>query len=71
MRQLEPGPHGLPIQLYAFTNVTAWAEYEGIQADIFDHLLAIAPEFSLRVFQEPSGSDVSRLAERVADASAE
>lgn len=62
VRQLEPGPHGLPLQLYAFTNETAWASYERIQADIFDHLLAIAPEFGLRIFQEPSGADLSRLA---------
>ncbi len=57
VRQLAPGPQGLPIELYCFTNTTVWDVYEGIQADIFDHLMAILPEFGLRVFQEPSGMD--------------
>ncbi|MEM7703052.1 MAG: mechanosensitive ion channel family protein [Pseudomonadota bacterium] len=57
VRQLAPGPQGLPIELYCFTNTTAWDIYEGIQADIFDHMMAILPEFGLRAFQEPSGSD--------------
>ena len=57
VRQLPPGPQGLPIELYCFTNTTVWHEYEGIQSDIFDHLMAIVPEFGLRTFQEPSGLD--------------
>lgn len=57
VRQLAPGPQGLPIELYCFTNTTTWAVYEDIQADIFDHMMAIMPEFGLRAFQEPSGSD--------------
>ena len=57
VRQRDPGPHGLPIQVYAFTDTTAWAEYEGIQSDIFDHVLAALPEFDLRVFQDPTGLD--------------
>lgn len=61
VRQLEPGPEGLPIQVYAFTNDTGWVNYEGIQADIFDHLLAIVQEFGLRVFQSPAGSDVDTI----------
>ena len=60
VRQLQPGPTGLPLEIYCFTSTTAWAEYEGIQADIFDHLYAILPEFGLRVFQQPSGGDVRR-----------
>ena len=60
VRQLASGPQGLPIELYCFTNTTAWDVYEGIQADIFDHLLAILPEFDLTVFQEPSGADLSK-----------
>jgi miniconductance mechanosensitive channel len=60
VRQLEPGPTGLPLEIYCFTSTTAWAEYESIQADIFDHLYAILPEFGLRVFQQPSGEDVRR-----------
>ena len=58
VRQLQPGEHGLPLQIYAFTNDTDWTNYEKIQADIFDHLLAIVPEFGLRVFQEPTGYDM-------------
>ena len=59
VRQLAPTPEGLPIELYVFTNDTAWVAYESIQADIFDHLLAIVPEFGLRVFQNPTGPDFS------------
>jgi miniconductance mechanosensitive channel len=51
VRQLQPGPEGLPLEVYAFTNDTNWAAYEDIQADIFDHLYAIAPEFGLRIYQ--------------------
>lgn len=61
VRQLQPTPQGLPLEIYCFTSTTAWGEYEGIQADIFDHLLAIMPEFGLRVFQEPSGRDIQLL----------
>lgn len=58
VRQLSPTADGLPLELYCFTNTTAWVQYEAIQADIFDHLLAILPEFGLRVFQHPSGADL-------------
>ncbi|SDS83764.1 mechanosensitive ion channel family protein [Pseudomonas oryzae] len=58
VRQLAPTATGLPLELYCFTATTAWADYERIQADIFDHLLAILPEFGLRVFQYPSGADL-------------
>jgi miniconductance mechanosensitive channel len=57
VRQLEPGPSGLPIEVYAFTTTVDWIEYEAIQADIFSHLVAVVPEFDLRVFQEPAGVD--------------
>jgi miniconductance mechanosensitive channel len=57
VRQLAPGPHGLPIEIYAFTNDTAWVTYEDIQSDIFDHVIAILPEFGLRLFQHPTGED--------------
>jgi miniconductance mechanosensitive channel len=63
VRQLQPGPTGLPLEVYCFTATTAWVEYEGIQADIFDHLYAILPEFGLRVFQEPSGADMRHMLE--------
>lgn len=58
VRQLEPTRQGLPLEIYVFTKTTAWGEYERIQADIFDHILAIAPEFDLRIYQEPSAVDV-------------
>ena len=61
VRQLAPGPTGLPIEIYVFTNTTVWADYEAIQADIFDHLLAAVPEFGLEVFQEPTGNDFESL----------
>ena len=62
VRQLQPTPTGLPLEIYCFTRTVAWAEYESIQADVFDHLIAILPEFGLRLFQQPSGLDVQRLA---------
>lgn len=61
VRQLDPSPTGLPIEIYVFSKTTEWIGYEAIQAEIFDHLLAIVPEFDLRVFQEPSGSDFESL----------
>ncbi|MBN1119493.1 MAG: mechanosensitive ion channel [Anaerolineae bacterium] len=63
-RQLAPGPQGLPIEIYAFTNTTVWAEYEEIQANLFDRLLAIVPEFDLRIYQEPSGGDFAGVFRR-------
>ncbi|MBI2249373.1 MAG: mechanosensitive ion channel family protein [Brevundimonas diminuta] len=61
VRQMQPTETGLPLEIYAFTATVAWAEYEAIQADIFDHLLAILPEFDLRLFQSPSGADFVQL----------
>jgi len=60
VRQLAPTQTGLPIELYAFANDTAWANFEDIQGDIFDHLLSILPEFQLSAFQAPSGADVEK-----------
>ncbi|WP_424141251.1 mechanosensitive ion channel family protein [Sphingosinicella humi] len=57
VRQLAPSETGLPLEIYAFTASTAWADHEGTQADIFDHLIAILPEFGLRLFQQPTGLD--------------
>jgi len=54
IRQLQSTADGLPIEIYCFTNTTEWGAYEGIQADIFDHILAVAPEFGLRIFQNES-----------------
>jgi miniconductance mechanosensitive channel len=65
VRQLAPTSEGIPLEVYCFTNTTAWQAYEGIQADIFDHLLAIVPEFGLQVFQNPSGKDMRHLVSQV------
>jgi len=62
VRQLAPTDKGLPIEIYVFATDTNWVNYEGIQADIFDHLLAIVPEFDLAVFQQASGNDLRALA---------
>ena len=61
VRQLQPGEKGIPIEIYCFTSTTEWAAYEGIQADIFDHVLAQCREFGLSVFQAPSGTDIAAL----------
>lgn len=66
VRQLSPGSKGLPIELYAFTKSTEWGTYEAIQARLIEHLIAILPEFDLRIFQEPSGSDFNKLTVRTA-----
>jgi miniconductance mechanosensitive channel len=58
VRQLASGPQGIPLELYCFTDTVAWAEYEAIQGDIFDHLFALLPEFGLRLYQQPSGHDM-------------
>lgn len=63
VRQLAHSEHGLPIEIYAFTNSVQWAVYESVQSDIFDHLFAIAPEFGLSVFQNPSGADLRSMVE--------
>ena len=60
VRQLSPTPDGLPIEIYVFSNDTDWINYEAIQSDIFDHLLAVVSEFSLRVFQNPTGNDFKK-----------
>ena len=65
VRQLPPTSEGLPLEIYSFSNDTDWVAYEGIQADIFDHLLASLPDFDLRVFQTPTGRDFQMLQSRV------
>lgn len=64
VRQLQPDEWGLPIEIYVFSNDQEWANYEAIQSDIFDHILAVIPEFDLRVFQSPSGRDFQNLASK-------
>lgn len=61
IRHLPPGPTGLPIEIYVFSNDQVWANYEAIQADIFDHILAVVPWFELRIFQNPTGNDFKSL----------
>ena len=61
VRHLQPGPTGIPIEIYVFSSEQAWHVYEGIQADIFDHIMSVIPEFGLRIFQNPSGSDFRSL----------
>ena len=61
VRQLSPGEKGLPIEIYVFCKDTNWNAYESVQADIFDHIMAVVPEFDLHVFQEPSGTDFQKL----------
>ena len=66
VRQLKPTDVGLPLEIYVFSNDQAWANYEAIQADIFDHVLAVLPLFDLRPFQTPTGADLQALARRPA-----
>jgi len=61
VRQLQPLETGIPLELYFFSANKDWVPYEGIQADVFDHVLAVIPEFGLRVFQNPSGADFRQL----------
>lgn len=60
VRQLPISAEGVPLELYCFTNTTTWTEYEAIQSDLFDHLIAVLPEFGLRVYQHPSGYDMQQ-----------
>ena len=67
VRQLQPTEKGLPVEIYVFSNDQAWANYEAIQADIFDHVLAVLPLFDLRVFQAPTGADVRSVGSGLGD----
>ena len=68
VRMLQPTAEGVPLELYCFTNTTRWADYEAIQGDVFDHLLAILPEFGLRSFQSPGGADLLNLVDALRSA---
>ena len=61
VRQLTPSSGGLPLEIYVFTKDIAWARYEDIQGDIFDHLLSVLPEFGLSAYQSPSGADLEKV----------
>src|SRR5690606_4415757 len=65
VRQLQPDANGIPIEIYAFTNDTRWAVYEGIQADIFDHIVAVIPVFGLRFDQAPTGYDLQQIGAKI------
>jgi miniconductance mechanosensitive channel len=58
VRQMQTTAQGIPLEIYCFTRTTAWADYERIQGDIFDYLLAVLPEFGLSLYQQPSGTDL-------------
>lgn len=58
VRQMQTTAQGIPLEIYCFTRTTAWADYERIQGDIFDYLLAVLPEFGLSLYQQPSGGDL-------------
>src|SRR3546814_18163433 len=60
-RQLAPTETGLPLEIYAYTANTSWAVHEDVQGDTFDHLIAILPEFGLRLFHQPTGLDLARF----------
>lgn len=64
VRQLQPTPQGLPVELYFFSANKDWIPYERLQAEVFDHLLAVLPEFGLKVFQSPAGTDILALSLR-------
>lgn len=64
VRQLQPTEQGIPLELYFFSAIKAWVPYEEVQADVFDHVLAIIPEFDLHVFQNPTGEDFRELSKR-------
>ncbi len=61
IRQLKPTEMGLPMEIYIFSKIQEWAKYEDIQSDIFDHIIAVIPEFDLKVFQNPTGDDFQVL----------
>lgn len=58
VRQMQTTAEGVPLEIYCFARTTVWAEYEAIQGDIFDYLLAVLPEFGLSLYQQPSGNDM-------------
>lgn len=61
IRQLQPTEKGIPMEIYVFSKIQEWADYESVQSDIFDHVLASIGHFDLRVFQEPTGYDMQKM----------
>ena len=60
VRHLQPTPTGIPIEIYCFSSIKEWVAYEGVQADLFDHVIAVVPDFDLVLFQSPAGTDLQR-----------
>lgn len=65
VRQLSPSENGIPLEIYAFSSIIEWEEFEKIQADIFDHLMAVLPMFNLKIYQNPTGNDFSKLLKNI------
>lgn len=65
VRQLTPGPSGIPIEVYVFADTTKWVKYEEIQSDIFDHIFAVISEFELNIFQNPTGKDFRFMSDEI------
>ena len=63
VRQLQPTPQGIPVELYFFSADTAWLNYEHLQAEVFDHVLAVLNKFGLKVFQSPAGLDFHKTSQ--------
>ncbi len=61
VRQLEPTEHGVPLEVYCFSAIKTWVEYESVQSDLFDHIFAAAPHFDLEIYEAPSGSDIRSI----------
>jgi miniconductance mechanosensitive channel len=62
VRQLQPTACGLPLELYFFSADTAWVEYEDLQSEVIEHVLAVAQQFDIEVFQSPTGMDLQNFA---------
>lgn len=65
VRQLAPSESGVPLEIYAFSSIIEWENFEKIQADIFDHLMAVLPIFNLRIYQNPTGNDFTRFLKNI------
>ena len=63
VRTMQPAENGIPLELYCFTSTTAWVEYEGIQGDVFDHLIGVLPQFGLALFQRSSDFGSRQIAQ--------
>ena len=61
VRQLQPTAQGMPLELYFFSADTTWLNYEHLQAEVFDHVLAVMHHFGLKVFQSPTGMDFKKM----------